>query len=105
MGSKVAVLLLLAAGRLWADDWPHWRGPARNGISAEKGWLDEWPADGPRVLWRAEVGTGFSSFSVAKGRVFTMGNTDNTDAVFCFEAATGKTLWSHKYPCDLADIN
>src|ERR1043166_6074394 len=105
MGRKLTVLLLLAASPVAADDWPFWRGPARNGVSAEKGWLDRWPAEGPRVAWRGEVGTGFSSFSVAKGRVFTMGNADNTDAVFCLDAETGKPVWSHKYPCDLSDVN
>src|SRR5262249_27575676 len=44
-----------------AEDWPCWRGPVHNGISAEKGWLDKWPEKGPPVAWKASVGTGFSS--------------------------------------------
>ena len=27
-----------------------------------------------------------------------MGNTDNTDIVWCLDAATGKEIWTHKYP-------
>jgi outer membrane protein assembly factor BamB len=97
-------ITLAAAGpvtRAAADDWPHWRGPARNGISAESGWLDRWPADGPPVAWTAEVGTGYSTFAVAKGRVFTTGNSDGKDTVFCIDADTGRSLWSHAYPSDL----
>jgi outer membrane protein assembly factor BamB len=86
-----------------AADWPCWRGPSHDGVSAETGWLDRWPDGGPRVLWKASVGTGFSSFAVAGGRVYTIGNEDNTDTVFCLDAATGKTLWSHAYPSDLGD--
>jgi outer membrane protein assembly factor BamB len=97
---SVAALVLPSAP---ADDWPCWRGPARNGISAEAGWLDRWPAEGPRVLWKAAVGTGFSTFAVAGGRAFTLGNDDNTDTVFCLDAETGKVLWSHAYPSDLGD--
>src|SRR5882724_1671132 len=26
-----------------AEDWPHWRGPDRNGVSKEKGWTTQWP--------------------------------------------------------------
>jgi len=102
--SRIALFVSLAAlPAASADDWPCWRGPGHNGISAETGWLDRWPDGGPRVLWKAEVGTGFSSFAVAGGRVYTLGNADNTDTVFCFEAATGKALWSHAYPSDLGD--
>jgi len=36
-----------------ADDWPFFRGPHYNGISAETGWISEWPKSGPRVAWRA----------------------------------------------------
>src|SRR3982074_354129 len=77
---------------LYGEDWPWWRGPNHNGISQEKGWLDHWPAEGPKVAWKARIGTGFSSFAVGKGRVYTMGNADNADTVFCFGAASGKAL-------------
>ncbi len=99
----VAAAWLVAASSSFvgADDWPQWRGPRRDGISAETGWLDRWPEGGPRVLWTAEVGTGFSSFAVAAGRVYTLGNSDNTDTVFCLNADTGAGVWKHSYPSDL----
>ncbi|HOC57098.1 MAG TPA: PQQ-like beta-propeller repeat protein [Verrucomicrobiota bacterium] len=84
------------------SDWPRWRGPDLNGISTERGWQAQWPAAGPKQLWQAAVGTGFSSFSVSRGRVYTMGNTSDTDWVFCLDANTGKALWKHSYACPLA---
>ena len=86
-----------------AEDWPHWRGPRRNGVSVEKGWLDVWPANGPKIAWKAKVGLGFSSFVVAQGRVFTLGHADEKDTVWCFDAATGKEVWKHSYPAELGD--
>ena len=95
-------VLSLATSSTFAD-WPHWRGPDRNGVSTETGWQDKWPADGPKVAWKANVGLGFSSFVVADGRVVTMGHADEKDTVFCFDALTGKPLWKHSYPSDLGD--
>lgn len=86
---------------LLADDWFRWRGPNLNGISAEKGWLAQWPKEGPKQLWKANVGVGFSSLSVANGRVYTLGNRNNQDTVYCFDAQTGKEIWHHSYPCEL----
>jgi outer membrane protein assembly factor BamB len=92
--------LLLDAG---AADWPHWRGPQRNGVSAEAGWTDQWPAAGPKIAWKAKVGLGFSSFVIADGRAVTMGHASGQDTVFCFDAASGKELWKHSYPAELGD--
>ncbi|MCW5551013.1 MAG: PQQ-like beta-propeller repeat protein [Verrucomicrobiae bacterium] len=84
-----------------AADWPRWRGPDANGISKETGWSTTWPASGPKQLWTAKVGIGFASFAVSQGRVFTVGNTKDTDTIFCFDANTGAEVWKHAYPSAL----
>lgn len=86
-----------------AIDWPQWRGPQRNGNSAETGWGDTWPADGPPVAWKAKVGLGYSAFVVAQGRAYTLGHADGADTVFCFDADSGKLVWKHSYPAELGD--
>jgi len=101
----VFTTVFVLVNHIHADDWPQWRGPNRDGISKETGWLAQWPADGPKKLWQVKVGTGYSSMSVSKGRVFTMGNVQDTDAVSAFDAETGKPLWKHEYPCPAKDPN
>jgi outer membrane protein assembly factor BamB len=79
-------------------DWPCFHGPERNNISRETGWLGAWPAEGPKRLWKASVGAGFASVSVAEGRLYTMGVVAGQETVSCLEAATGALLWKHAYP-------
>jgi outer membrane protein assembly factor BamB len=98
---NLSVLLLPVVG----DDWPNWRGPNHDGISKETGWTTQWPAEGPKKLWEATVGTGFGIVSVSKGRVYTMGNAKDTDTVFCLDADTGAVKWKHSYPCKLDPQN
>jgi outer membrane protein assembly factor BamB len=103
-GWLAGALLLGGALGLWnasGADWPWWRGPERNGISRETGWSARWPAAGPKVLWRASVGVGFSSFAVREGRVFTLGHANNTDTVWCLDAQTGAVRWKFSYPAKL----
>jgi outer membrane protein assembly factor BamB len=80
-------------------DWYRWRGPDLNGISKESGWQSQWSGEGPRRVWKASVGTGFSSITVSQGRVFTMGNQANRDSVVCLDAATGRESWRYSYEC------
>jgi len=80
-----------------ADDWPQWNGPKRDGKSAETGLLAEWPADGPRLVWKATgFGKGYSSISVAAGRLYTMGDKNDAGCVTAANADDGKILWSTK---------
>jgi outer membrane protein assembly factor BamB len=102
--TAVALILSLFPWSASADDWPRWRGPRLNGISLEKDWLDQWPKDGPPVAWKGAVGIGFSSIIVAQGRAYTVGHKDEKDAVYCFDAATGKPLWQHSYEAALGDL-
>jgi len=95
---------LVIATAVNATDWPQWRGPNGDGISTESDWTAQWPATGPKQLWKSNVGLGCSSITVSQGRAYTQGNKDATDTVYCFDAATGTVRWKHSYPCPLAPL-
>lgn len=100
-GLWTGALIALAAS-VHAVDWPQWRGPLRNGISAEVGWFSGW-GNGPRRRWAVEVGEGFSAVAVVGLRVFTLGNAGGKDTIYCLNADTGKPIWTHSYPCSPGD--
>ena len=81
------------------NDWPQYRGPTRNGVSTEKGWLTQWPQGGPKPLWKMNVGVGASAVTVCGGRLYTMGNVANEDVIRCIDPETQKMIWEFKYPC------
>lgn len=83
-----------------AEDWPRWRGPDADGISMETDWDPE-ALNRPRILWKASVGTGYSSVAVKDRYLYTMGNEKNIDTVYCINAVTGKEIWHYSYPCML----
>ncbi len=90
-------LFALGLGSGAASDWPQWRGPNRDGVSAETGLLKEWPKGGPPLAWKATgLGAGYSSVSVAAGRLFTMGEIAGASSVIALDEKTGKLLWSAK---------
>jgi outer membrane protein assembly factor BamB len=103
--STVAVFTLLVAGAAWlsarpvatpagAGEWPQWRGPNRDAVSADTGLLKQWADGGPPLAWKASgIGTGLSSVSLAGGRIFTMGDLGDTQYVFALSQQDGKILW------------
>ena len=94
VGLTVLFSLCAVASNRAFDDWPQWRGQKRDGISAERGLLKDWPAAGPPVAWRATgAGTGYSSFSAAHGRLYTLGARGDTEYLMAYDAATGKKVW------------
>jgi outer membrane protein assembly factor BamB len=100
VGACVALLIL--TGPAAADDWPFFRGPNFNGVSTETGWTCRWPDPGPKVAWRADVGTGASSVAVAGDFLVTMGSRkeENEEVVWCLDAYGGETLWQFSYPAE-----
>ncbi|MEQ1858337.1 MAG: PQQ-binding-like beta-propeller repeat protein [Chthoniobacteraceae bacterium] len=88
----LAVLMSFAR----ADDWPQWRGPQRDGV-----WRESFPVEGVKIVWRAPVGAGWASPSVADGRVFVadaeLVKPTARERVQGFDATSGKVLWTYAY--------
>lgn len=94
---SLLALPLLGAGPAPGSDWNQWRGPNRDGHSADTGLLKEWPAGGPPLAWKIDtLGGGLSSVSLSDGKIYTMGETGNSFNLIALNAADGKTLWSSK---------
>src|SRR5579872_1816333 len=102
-----AVLCLLSAVKVRAEDWPQWRGPNRDGACHETDLLETFPSDGLKVRWRVPLGWGFSTPVVAKGRVFVsdarLDRPKVYERVLCFEEATGKPLWGYSHEAIFPD--
>lgn len=86
----------LAAGTgAVAADWPQFRGPNRDGKSAETGLLKEWPAEGPPLAWRIDgLGKGYSSVAIAGDRIYTMGDRDKSQFVIALDRKTRREAWA-----------
>jgi outer membrane protein assembly factor BamB len=91
---RAIVVLAVAATSAAAADWPNWLGPNRNGSSSETGLLTTWPSTGPKVIWEAKGGDGYSSVAVADGRAITLVQRDGKEMVLALDAVKGADLWS-----------
>ncbi len=60
--------LWVVAAVVQASDWPQYRGVNQDGVSAES---LKWSGGELKGLWKVPINTGFSSFAVAAGKVFT----------------------------------
>lgn len=78
------------------EDWPQWRGPERNGTSAESGLLKQWPAGGPKLLWQVnDIGDGYSTPVVVGNRIYLMSNRDmENEFVAALSTQDGKVIWT-----------
>lgn len=84
-------------------DWPTFRGPNHSGVSTEKGLLEAWPKEGPKLLWQKsdvkDIGTGYGSPAVVSGKIYLLGadgakQTAN-EFVTCLDL-DGKQVWQTK---------
>lgn len=87
------------------DGWLAWRGPHQSGVSDEKGLPDT--IDASKPLWTAPF-PGQSTPVIANGKLYIIGyrpteGPDLQEGVTCFDAETGKELWSHGFNDFLSD--
>ena len=95
--ASAGVLLATTAGCA-SDKWLQWGGSGRDFSSAG---TISWSGDGPREIWRRELGEGYSGILADGDRLFTMLRRGDDEVVIALEADTGKTIWEYAYPAPL----
>jgi len=99
----VAATLAATVATQAADDWPQYLGPSRNGIYSGPALADNWGANGPKVVWRKQVGQGFAGPAVVGNRVILFHRVGNEEVLESLDAATGNSTWRYAYPTRYRD--
>jgi len=91
--------ILLGASLVFAQDWPQWRGPNRDGKVAGLAAPATWPGQLTQK-WKVSVGLGVDSTpALVGGKLYVLARQGSDETVLCLDAATGKELWKDKYAC------
>lgn len=100
---NLVLIALSVALSLDASDtaWPQWGGPNRDFRSPATGLLKEWPAEGPKTIWKHELGEGYSAIVAAGDTIYTMYRSGDDEHVVALDAATGAQRWKHTYAAPL----
>jgi outer membrane protein assembly factor BamB len=94
-----------------APSWTQWGGPTGDFMVPSTGLANSWPAGGPRRLWTRALGEGHSAILAENGRLYTQyrpliaKGRSQEEVVVALDAATGKTIWEHRYPSPTEGIN
>jgi outer membrane protein assembly factor BamB len=102
VGIIVGCLALIQGSRVFAQDWPQWRGQNRDakaiGFTAPSTW--------PKTLtqkWKATVGNGVATPALVGDKLYVFARRGDDEVACCLDAATGKELWADKYAAKAAN--
>ena len=93
---RKAMCLGVLVAAAWAEDWPQWRGPHRDGVAT--GFIEPkaWP-EKLKLKWKVEVGEGHSSPVVADGRIYMHTRQGEREVLSCLRPEDGTLLWQQTY--------
>jgi outer membrane protein assembly factor BamB len=77
-------------------EWPGFRGLNRDGIFHGSKIESDWNLSPPKEIWRVALGPAWSSFAVADPFLVTQEQRGEMEAIVCYDANTGREVWSHE---------
>src|SRR5207249_2276019 len=97
------LICFLFTTNTFASDWPQFLGPARDGSYSGTDLIEAFPPGGPKILWKKDIGQGFSGPVVSNGKPILFHRIDDKETVECLDAKTGARLWISDYPTHYQD--
>jgi len=101
--SLVLICLLDAVPWTVRADWPQFLGPTRDAAYGGNDVAEVWPKEGPRQLWRRDVGEGYAGPVLSGQTVVLFHRVGENEVVEAMETATGKVRWTFAYPTQFRD--
>jgi outer membrane protein assembly factor BamB len=101
IGMVVGSLVLFSVAGVFAQDWPQWRGPNRDGKAT--GFTA--PAAWPKALtqqWKSTVGFGDATPALVGDKLYVSARQGGEEVTLCLDAGNGKELWRDKYAAEAA---
>lgn len=108
--SRWLVLLIVCApfaNAAFAEDWPQWRGPLRDGVWREDDIAQKFPRQGYKPRWKVKIGSGYSGPVVADGLAYVTDRVlepKQKERVHCIDMLNGQKLWTFDYPCPYSNV-
>lgn len=97
MNRFLSFTLLASTAVAAPGDLPQWRGPNRDGNFPDVGLLKQWPAEGPKLAWKADkLGKGMASVSIVGGKIFTTAGRKGGQYIVALNAADQSQAWEAK---------
>src|SRR5260370_29970973 len=90
-------VLLLLTWHAPGEDWPQFLGPSRDGVYAGPAVGLAWAKSGPPLLWKIDVGQGFSAPVVARRPGILFHPRGNRALVAALHAPTRQRLRFSEY--------
>lgn len=101
--AAVAVALL-SSSSLEASDWTRFGGPNSDFTVAAADLARAWPAEGPKELWRVELGEHGHATPLMQGdRVYVFVREGDNDVLAALDAGSGEVVWRVSYASPLPE--
>jgi len=96
IGAMAGGLILFCAACAFAQDWPQWRGPDRDGKAAGFTAPQTWPTE-LKQGWKVTVGAGDATPALVGDKLYVFARQGDEEVILCLNAADGKEVWRDKY--------
>ena len=96
MRIRLLALAALLPAVAAAQDWPQWRGPARDGAVSGFEASTEWP-EALSEAWSVEVGSGYATPILVDGNLWLFVRQGEEEVLLSLDPETGETRWRSGY--------
>ncbi|MGD8500444.1 MAG: PQQ-like beta-propeller repeat protein [Phycisphaerales bacterium] len=92
----VGFVILLCAGSVFAQDWPQWRGPNRDGKVTGFTAPQKWPKE-LKLRWKTPVGAGDATPALVGDKLYVFTRQGDSEVTTCLEVDRGEEQWTDRY--------